>query len=269
MINEVQALMLLDEANPVPDMDAYELSEADIAAYLATLIERSSEMTQLDTKPPMDSRRRRPAGSLIAAAAAIFVLGVAIVVITQGNEDTDVATASTLTTLADPATTMAEPTPTTEVPPTTVSVGVNGSSAETFVTALYSGDTEALNSLTFSDADYKDEAVGGAALRQALNVEILSPVACESMGPSLFLCEIGSIDDLASALGLDLYEETHTVSFTPSGAIEVSWQVPVDRIVDDYQAWVFTNYPGTCGGTTESCATNLLSRVDEYLATIP
>ncbi len=117
MINEVQALMLLDEANPVPDMDAYELSEADIAAYLATLIERSSEMTQLDTKPPMDRRRRRPAGWLIAAAAAILVLGVAIVVITQGNEDTDVATASTLTTLADPATTMAEPTATTEVPP--------------------------------------------------------------------------------------------------------------------------------------------------------
>lgn len=260
MISEAQALALLDEVNPVPDVEAYELSEADIAAHLATLIERSSEMTQLDSRPPTDRGSKSSIGWWIAAAAALIVLGVAVVLMTGESDEGDVVASTT-------ATTLSEATPTTaDTTPTTVSVEANRSAAETFVTALYTNDVEGLDSLAFSDADYKDEAAGGAALRSALNAEVLSPVSCEDMSPGLFRCHIGSIDDLVSALGLDIYEEVHIVSFTPTGSIEVSWQEPVDATVDQFNRWVFTNYPGTCGGTSESCAANLLSRIDEYLA---
>lgn len=268
VINEAQALALLEEVNPVPDLESYEFSQADIAAYLATQIERSSDMTQDDTKPLKQEAPRRPVAVWLSAAAAVVVIGLAIVLLTQPSEDA-ATSPTTATTVPDAPSTTVDATPTSQAPPTTVSASANLSSAESFVTALYTNDTEALDSLAFSDADYKDEAAGGAALRNALNVEILGAASCENMSQNLVRCQISSIDDLAAALGLDLYEEVQIVSFTPTGVIDVSWQEPVDATVDLFQAWVFTNYPGTCSGPADSCATDLLSRVDEYLATLP
>lgn len=91
MINEAQALALLDEVNPVPDTESYELSEADIAVYLATLIERSSEVTQLETRPTEEVGPRR--NRLIAVAALLMlIIGTAVFVLTTPGEEAPVAT---------------------------------------------------------------------------------------------------------------------------------------------------------------------------------
>lgn len=88
MINEGRALELLAEANPVPDLASYEISEADIAARLATLQQRSSEMTELNTRTeaPIKSPTRfwwALAGGLAIAVAATMTF------ITLTGDDTN------------------------------------------------------------------------------------------------------------------------------------------------------------------------------------
>lgn len=98
MITEERAMTMFVEANPV--------SRDDIAArmaggtdYLATLEPRSSEVTQLDTKPDEKQPKQRPLGVWLAAAAAILILGVTIVLTTQDGEQTPPATQPSLTTI--------------------------------------------------------------------------------------------------------------------------------------------------------------------------
>lgn len=78
MITEEQAMKLLIEANPVPDMSTLNLNGDLPTTRLAELDTRSSEMTQLKPEPsvtsPTSSRRRLMVG--IAAAAAILFVGV-------------------------------------------------------------------------------------------------------------------------------------------------------------------------------------------------
>lgn len=102
MSNETRLLALFQEANPVPDEHAME-TDVKPAAYLATLEQRSSEMTQLDTRPKRTSEQRRGRLLLVAAAAAV-VLGVAIVILTQANEERPVVTNPPVTTLVVPTT---------------------------------------------------------------------------------------------------------------------------------------------------------------------
>jgi hypothetical protein len=91
VINEVQALALLDEVNPVPDMESYAVPEADIAAYLATLQQGSSEMTQVETRPTEEARPRR--SRLIAVTAILLVIvGTAVFLLIRPGQEASVAT---------------------------------------------------------------------------------------------------------------------------------------------------------------------------------
>ncbi len=115
MTTEAQAVALMDEANPVPDLDSYEVTEVEVAAYLATVEQRSSEVSQLETESKDEKRSMMP--WLVAVAAAV-ILGAAIVLVTQNTEEAPPAAQLTQSTIADAApTTVANVVPTTEAAP--------------------------------------------------------------------------------------------------------------------------------------------------------
>jgi len=76
--NEQRVKTLFTEANPIPDVDSFAVDEIGGTAYLATLEQWRSEMTQLDTRSIEKKKPQRGRLVLVlgAAAAAILVGGV-------------------------------------------------------------------------------------------------------------------------------------------------------------------------------------------------
>lgn len=75
MTTETRVWSYLVDANPIPDVDSYGIDPADVTAYLVALQERSSDMTQLDTKPTISSRSPSPPrGRLVGAAVALVAI---------------------------------------------------------------------------------------------------------------------------------------------------------------------------------------------------
>lgn len=106
------------EANPARDLDALDVVQLGSAGYLATLEQRSSEMAQTDTKPTTSEPAKRIWTPWLVAAVLIFVVGVAVIIFNQSEEDL----ASPTTVLEVTPTTSPEVAPTTapEPPPTTL-----------------------------------------------------------------------------------------------------------------------------------------------------
>ena len=109
MNTDERVLMVLARANPMPDTGSLEL-ESDAVTYLAALQSRSSEMTQLDTRPE-STRDRRSGRLLLAAAVAAVLLGVAIVIFAQANETPPVATSPSVPPTVTPTTVTPTTTP--------------------------------------------------------------------------------------------------------------------------------------------------------------
>ena len=90
MTNEQRVKTLFAEANPIPDADLFDLDEIGGTAYLATLEQRSSEVT-LTTHEEPDQKTKRGRGPLVlalgAAAVALLVLGLTLF----ESDTTDVA----------------------------------------------------------------------------------------------------------------------------------------------------------------------------------
>jgi hypothetical protein len=79
-------MALLEEGNPATELEDDAWTETTAANYLASLDRRSSDMTQLETN------NSRPEGhrlwtTPLAAAIVVIVLGVAVVVVNQANQD--------------------------------------------------------------------------------------------------------------------------------------------------------------------------------------
>jgi hypothetical protein len=83
---ETQALALFEEGNPIPDLDGLEPIDIDAAAYLATLEQRSSGMTQLDTKQKDHKQKKTIRPWLVAAAVVVILAGIAVIVMNQSDE---------------------------------------------------------------------------------------------------------------------------------------------------------------------------------------
>jgi hypothetical protein len=115
---ESQVIALFEEGNPVPDLDGLETIDLDAAAYLATLSQRSSEVTDIDINEKEKAPEKRPMTPWLIAAVVALVIGAAILVINQDLEDAPVAT--TPTTVADAAPTTASSPTTAEQPGTTI-----------------------------------------------------------------------------------------------------------------------------------------------------
>ena len=112
MITEERMMTLLARANPEPD-ENFGL-DSTAAAYLATLHERSSEVTQLKSREQQTDGggpRRMPA--LVAAILLVVIVGVGIVL--TNTPDEEVATSVPPTTETMSSTTEAPPVSTTVV----------------------------------------------------------------------------------------------------------------------------------------------------------
>lgn len=100
MVTDERLNTLLSHANPVPDVGKIDLIEVGAATYLATLDQRSSEVTKVETTQPKPNREPRSAMPWLVAAAAVVVVGAGVLFFNQGNNDqvasTDVAVVESL-----------------------------------------------------------------------------------------------------------------------------------------------------------------------------
>ena len=115
MSDRDHVMALLAEGNPATEHGEHAWSHLDAAAYLATLHERSSEMVQLKTRNPVTVNRGARWAPVLVGALLIVILGTALVLISQGTEDSPVVTAPS-TTAAQPTTTTAVESPLADVP---------------------------------------------------------------------------------------------------------------------------------------------------------
>lgn len=113
MSHEDTVFAQLVDSNPIPHIEDLDLIDVGGAHYLATLEQRSSGVTQLDTRPPHSNEENsRKLAPWIVAAAALLVLGTAIVLVTQDSEQAVPATSPAPTTIADEtSTSLLEETP--------------------------------------------------------------------------------------------------------------------------------------------------------------
>lgn len=99
MKTEEQVWKVVVDSNPVPDVNVYGREQIGGTAYLATLEKRSSEMTQVDTKPT-DEKGSGPKLTWLVAAVLAVVAGVAVIWLNQSNEGAP-ATQPTQSTIVD------------------------------------------------------------------------------------------------------------------------------------------------------------------------
>ena len=99
MITEQQMRTLFVQANPIPDGDTVPLDEMAATAYLATLEQRSSEVTQLDTKQTEPQSPKRSMMPWLIAAGLAAVIGVAVIIASLNGEPAPVVDEPSPTTL--------------------------------------------------------------------------------------------------------------------------------------------------------------------------
>jgi len=81
---EDRVAALMTDANPVPDYEQIEIS-AEATAYLVTLSQRSSEVTQLDTNQKDQDQKKTVRQWWLVAAGVIILAGVALLFINQSG----------------------------------------------------------------------------------------------------------------------------------------------------------------------------------------
>jgi ketosteroid isomerase-like protein len=100
VITEETVMTIFVEANPAPDVDELDLVQTGSAAYLATLAQRSSEMTQVDTRSE-DQKEKRTYWPWLTAAMIIVLVGLAVVLLNRGDDAPVAGQASPEEVLAD------------------------------------------------------------------------------------------------------------------------------------------------------------------------
>lgn len=99
MVTDERLNTLLVHANPVPDVEAIELVEIGATAYLKSVEQRSSAVTQLDTKTETPEKKTNRGLIVVLAAAAAVILAVAVVLLQDDSApiaDDPVATTAVL-----------------------------------------------------------------------------------------------------------------------------------------------------------------------------
>jgi hypothetical protein len=237
---------MLAGANPVPQLDLVDV-DVEAAAYLATLEQRSSEMTQLDTKPieMKKSKQRRLALVLGIAIVAILIGGVLI--LTQGEETVPPATQLTPTTVASVET----PTIVEEVIDPQVEEAL--SVATSFIEALMVGDMAtaesfALDSVRLSLLGVENASTGPSGevpWQEALGWDAtLDECAVTTSGSTttVITCTVTHSNDISRALDASPYTSTHRYTVMYEGGTYFGQPISKPTVVAD----------GTDGGTEEN-----------------
>jgi hypothetical protein len=84
-------MALLAEGNPATEVAEEASTGVPAATYLANLEQRSSDMTQLETKKIEGESKRLWTTPWLVAAIAVIVLGVAVIVVNRASDDSPVA----------------------------------------------------------------------------------------------------------------------------------------------------------------------------------
>ena len=87
MSDERLVMALLAEGNPATEIAEDASTGVPAATYLATLEQRSSDMTQLETKKNAQETKRLWTTPWLVAAIAVIVLGVAVIVVNRASDD--------------------------------------------------------------------------------------------------------------------------------------------------------------------------------------
>jgi len=240
VITEERVMTLLEHANPVGSFNDFEPVDVDAASYLATLEQRSSEMTQIETlpetKPPERSR-----GSLIAAAVAAVLL-IATIGIPLTNNDEQPGAAS--------------------VVPTTLT-GIEGmtsgealSVAGSYFTVFNAGDADAVLALLTSDVVVADSMVGewGPGEWERLLTwdtaqgTTYGPVECQvtDRTPDDFTvrCVTDTLQAVDRAVNSSPVAATITMVVNSDGLSDVSFlHGPGETAAVPFEAWMAVQFP--------------------------
>lgn len=251
MITEGRAVALLDEVNPVPDLESYEVAEAEVAAYLATLGQRSNEMTQLDTDKKESTEEKRPMMPWLVAAATAVILGAAIVLVTQSTEEAPPAAQLTQSTIA-------EAVPTTVAPPQPFTVEEALAVMDAYFAAFKISDVDAVRGLYASDATIPGGMEGGFFeeweldsvwdVAQGAVKTVEECVADQSGGARIEVrCEYTDHQYIARAVGAPPVPWIMTVRFDQDGKIRSLFQDfgnPNYKVVNTpFDSWMQANHP--------------------------
>ena len=196
-MNQEQVLELYERANPMKDFGELETA-LETASYLANLQDRSSEVTQLDDRAKTDSQRTSRTWLAIAALVAV-VVGVAVVMLTTGEDEANTA--------ANPATTTAVPDPEASQDPllnealavaTAVTQARADHDMETMVANSIDGRIEGL--LAQSYQTMPDEFAWQDAVGWSIEIQ-----SCEVANPDLanttVVCHVVHNNAISEALG--------------------------------------------------------------------
>ena len=193
MITEERMKALFREANPIPDPDSLDTDSPDSTAYLATLKQRSSNMTRTRHEPRADTTNGTKKHIWLIAAVAILILGV-VGFLTWPDSENSVADEPSLT-----------------------------PEEETIQQLLSTRDYTVLEGLVTNDwlstdveaslyPNLQELMEGAWANEQILGVD-RSLDSCEPVSENAFSCTTSYTDDVMKALGEPPIVETTTFTF--------------------------------------------------------
>jgi len=241
VITEEHVLRLFDQANPIPDVDLLDMEQSGAARHLATLEQRSSEVTRLDTRPTEKAKPSLRRLKLVLGAAAVVVLIGAVVVLNQDDGN------------APPAT---QPAPTIVTPTTTPAQSDQAALAvaQEFMAARSEWDGNTVESLLAVDAtiagtEFVESSADYPALsdyERAVGWRYLNP-DCAVSSPGRIRCTYTLETDVTRALGVGPYHGNSFVLDIEDGLIQtVTHNFSPDQFLADtapFNSWLAATYP--------------------------
>ena len=241
MNHEDRVFTLLIESNPIPHVDDLDVDEIGGARYLATLEQRSSEMTQVDTKREDQKEKKTIRPWLVAAAVVMILAGVAVILMNQSDEAP----------IAD------QP----FGPDSALDV------SDAYIEAFNTGDADAVLVLLTSDVALSEKYTGMSPSFEAMDrgffeqqlawntaqgTTFTSP-ECEvtEQGPAASVtvtCQFGWLYAAGQAVDAPPVPTTLTMIVTPEGISQMAFEYPPNFGVDSFDIWLVANHSADSEG---------------------
>lgn len=241
MITEEHIVRFFDQANPIPEVELLDMEQIGAARHLATLEQRSSEVTQLDTRPTERAKQRTGRLKLVLGTAAVAILIGAVVVLNQPEGNTPPVT---------------QPTPTIVTPTTSPAQSDQAalSVAQDFMAARSEWDGETVQSLLAVDAtivgtEFARSSADYPALsdyERAVGWRYLNP-DCAISSPGRIRCTYTLDSDTTRALGVGPYNGNSFLLEIEDGLIQqVTHNFNTAQFLIDtevFNSWLAASYP--------------------------